>query len=59
VSKIAVVAVLIAAGLGYLAYDPSAAQSAANWIRRQVGSTPKVKDVGAPNYMPVMPSKGL
>lgn len=58
-SKIAVVAVLIAAGLGYLAYDPSAAQSAANWIRRQVGSTPKVKDVGAPNYMPVMPSKGL
>ena len=58
-SKIAVAAVLIAAGLGYLAYDPSAAQTAANWVRRQVGSAPKVKDVGAPNYMPVMPSKGL
>ena len=59
VSKIAVLAVLIMAGLGYLAYDPTAAQSAANWVRRQVGSTPKIKDVGAPNYMPVVPSKGL
>lgn len=58
-SKIAIVAVLLAAGVGYLAYDPSAAQDIANWIRRQVGSTPKVKDVGSPNYMPVTPAKGL
>lgn len=58
-SKIAVLAVLLAAGLGYLAYDPAAARDAANWVRRQVGSAPKVKDVGAPNYMPVTPSRGL
>ena len=58
-SKVAVVAVLLAAVVGYLAYDPSVAQDAANWIRRQVGSTPKVKDVGSPNYMPVTPAKGL
>ncbi|MBN9122377.1 MAG: hypothetical protein J0I06_25090 [Planctomycetes bacterium] len=58
-SKIAVVAVLLAAVVGYLAYDPSAAQDAANWVRRQVGTTPKMKDVGSPNYMPVVPAKGL
>ena len=52
-------AVLIAAVLGYLAYDPSAAKSVANWVRRQVGSTPRIKDVGSPNYMPVTPAKGL
>jgi hypothetical protein len=59
VSKIAIVAVLLAAGVGYLAFDPSAAQDVANWVRRQVGSTPKVRDVGSPNYMPVTPAKGL
>jgi hypothetical protein len=59
VSKIVVVAVLLVAGLGYLAFDPTAARDAANWVRRQVGSTPKVRDVGAPNYTPVLPSKGL
>ncbi|QJW99751.1 hypothetical protein [Frigoriglobus tundricola] len=51
-------AVLLAAGLGYLAYDPSAARSAADWVRRQVGQTPRLKDVGSPNYMPVTPAKG-
>jgi hypothetical protein len=59
VSKVALVAVLLAAVVGYLAFDPSAAQDAANWVRRQVGSTPKVKDVGSPSYMPVTPAKGL
>ncbi len=52
-------AVLLAAALGYLAYDPSIAQSAANWVRRQVGNKPQMKDVGSPNYMPVTPAKGL
>jgi hypothetical protein len=59
VSKIAVVAVLLAAVVGYLAYDPSAAGAAANWVRRQVGGKPQIKDVGSPNYMPVVPAKGL
>ena len=58
-SKIAVVAVLLAAGLGYLAFDPTAAQSAWNWVCRQVGEKPQMKDVGSPNYMPVTPAKGL
>jgi hypothetical protein len=52
---VALAAVLLAVGLGYLAYDPSAAESAWNWVRRQVGATPKLKDVGSPNYMPVTP----
>jgi hypothetical protein len=52
-------AVLLAAALGYLAYDPSVAQSATNWVRRQVGNKPQMKDVGSPNYMPVTPAKGL
>ena len=58
-SKIVVVAALLAAAVGYLAYDPSVAQSAANWVRRQVGNKPQMKDVGSPNYMPVTPAKGL
>ena len=57
--SVVLVAVLLAAVLGYLAYDPSAAQAAANWARRQVGGTPRMKDVGSPNYMPVTPAKGL
>jgi len=44
--------------LGYFAFNPDAARGAANWVRRQVGSAPKVRDVGAPNYMPVVPGKG-
>lgn len=58
-SKIAVVAVLLAAVVGYLAYDPSAARSVADWVRRQVGNKPQMKDVGSPGYMPVTPAKGL
>jgi hypothetical protein len=58
VSKIALVAVLLAAVVGYLAFDPSAARDAADWVRRQVGAKPQMKDVGSPNYMPVMPGKG-
>jgi hypothetical protein len=52
-------AVLLAGALGYLANDPSAARSAVNWVRRQVGMTaPEMKPVGAPNYMPVVPGNG-
>jgi hypothetical protein len=59
VSKITVLAVLLVAVLGYLAYDPSAAKSAVNWARRQINGVPQVKDVGSPNYMPITPAKGL
>lgn len=52
-------AVVLAVALGYLAYDPSAGRAAVNWARRQLGSTPQMKDVGSPNYMPVTPAKGL
>lgn len=57
--SVILVAVLLAAVLGYLAYDPSAGRDAVNWARRQLGSTPQMKDVGSPNYMPVTPAKGL
>lgn len=60
-SKISVglIAVLLAGVIGYLVYDPSAGQAAVNWLRRQVGKPPQMKDVGSPNYMPVVPGKGL
>ena len=57
--SVALVAVLLAAAVGYLAYDPSAGTAAVNWVRRQFGGTPQMKDVGSPNYMPVVPGKGL
>jgi hypothetical protein len=57
--SVTLAATLLAGALGYLAYDPSAAKSAYNWLRRQVGmSTPEMKPVGAPNYTPVVPGKG-
>jgi hypothetical protein len=53
-------AVLLAGVIGYLAYHPSAARSAVEWVRRQVnGGPPQIKDVGSPNYTPVVPGKGL
>jgi hypothetical protein len=51
-------AALVLGALCYFAFNPDAARGAANWVRRQVGSAPKVRDVGAPNYMPVVPGKG-
>ena len=53
-------AVLLAGVVGYLAYDPSAARSAVNWGRRQLGiSGTNLKPMGTPNYMPVTPASGL
>lgn len=57
--SLTLVAVLLAAALGYLAYDRSAATTAVNWLRRQAGmSAPELKPVGAPNYMPIVLGKG-
>jgi hypothetical protein len=51
-------AVLVLGALVYFTFNPDAARDVANWVRRQVGSAPKVRDVGAPNYMPIVPGKG-
>lgn len=56
--SVLLVAALLAGALAYFAFNPDAARDAANWVRRQVGTAPKVRDVGAPNYMPVVPAKG-
>lgn len=62
-SKIPFTAILllaIAAGIGYLAFDPDAARDVTNCIRRQVGKdVPDPKKLGHPNYTPVIPSGGL
>jgi hypothetical protein len=52
-------AVLLAAGVGYLAYDPSAARPAINWCRKQLGikGNESMKPIGSPNYMPVVPAQ--
>lgn len=56
----AIVAVILAAGIGYLAFDPDAARDLSNWVKRQVGNdVPDPKNMGHPNYTPVIPGKGL
>ena len=58
--SVMLVAVVLMAGLGYLAYDPSVAQSAWHWTRRQFGlDRTDMQKMGTPNYMPVVPGKGL
>jgi hypothetical protein len=54
----AVVVALIVAGLAYLAFEPTAVRDVTNWVNRQVGRTPTLP-AGTPNYMPVVPGKGL
>jgi|GEM_PF-2982116 len=57
-SSVLIVAVLLAAVVGYLAYDPSAGRDAVNWTRRQFGmNAPDLKPMGTPNYMPVVPGR--
>jgi hypothetical protein len=54
--SVIIVAVLLAAIVGYLAYDPSATQEAVTWAHRQLGvSKPSIQPMGTPNYMPVVP----
>jgi hypothetical protein len=52
-------AVLLAAGVGYIAYDPSVARPAINWCRKQLGikGNEPMKPIGAPNYMPIVPAQ--
>ena len=57
VSFTSVLVVVIAAGIGYLAFDPDAARDASSWIQRQVGNGPDPKKLSSPNYTPVIPGK--
>jgi hypothetical protein len=50
-------AVVLAAGIGYLAFDPDAARDVSNWIRRQLGTDDHDPRIGHPNYTPLVPSK--
>jgi hypothetical protein len=58
VSFTTVLVLVIAAGLGYLAFDPHAARDLSNWVRRQVNTdVPDAPKITSPNYTPVIPVK--
>jgi hypothetical protein len=49
-------AVVLLAGITYLAYDPSVVRSAWHWVRHQL-NLDHTKPIGSPNYMPVVPAQ--
>lgn len=50
--------VVVCGVIGWLAFDPTAARDAANWIQHQIGNDiPDAKRFGHPNYTPVIPGK--
>lgn len=53
----AVLVVVVVAGIGYLAFDPTAARDLSNWVKRQVGGAPDGKQFSHPGYMPVVPGR--
>jgi hypothetical protein len=56
--SVGLIAVLLAGGVGYLAYNPQAARDAANWLSRQFNiDRTDTKPMGTPNYMPVVPGR--
>ena len=62
ISVTAVVVVVLAGAVGYLAFEPSAARDVTNWLRRQAGQGGRatdVKSISHPNYTPIVPGKGL
>ena len=56
VSSATLVAVVLFAGLAYLAFDPDARRSLVNWVRSQVSGTdtPKLHSTG---YVPIVPGR--
>ena len=56
VSSATLVAVVLFAGLAYLAFDPDARQSIVNWVRSQFSGpdTPKLNSTG---YVPIVPGR--
>ena len=53
VSFTTLLAVVLLAGLAFLAFNPEVGREVVDWVRTQFrGEMPKV---GSPNYMPVVP----
>ncbi len=50
----------LAAVIGYLMVDQSAARTVTDWLRQEIRKeVPDYKRVGYPNYTPVAPNQGL
>lgn len=53
--SVTLIAVVLLAGIAYLAYDPTPAQRAVHWLRRELGvNKPDFRSQGTPNYLPVV-----
>ncbi|MCS6864050.1 MAG: hypothetical protein RMJ56_09705 [Gemmataceae bacterium] len=53
--SVTLIAVLLLAGLVYLAYHPTVAQQAVHWLRRELGlHKPDFRSPGTPTYQPVV-----
>jgi hypothetical protein len=51
---------VVAAAIGYLMVDQSAARTVTDWLRQEIRKeVPDYKRVGHPNYNPVVPNQGL
>jgi hypothetical protein len=51
-----VLVMVVAAFLGYLAVDRSAAQEVTNWLRQEIRKEiPDARSLSSPNYRPVLP----
>ena len=51
---------LVAAAIGYLMVDQSAARNVTDWLRQEIRKeVPDYKRVGHPNYKPVVTNQGL
>lgn len=51
---------LVAAAIGYLMVDQSAARNVTDWLRQEIRKeVPDYKRVGHSNYNPVVPNQGL
>jgi hypothetical protein len=51
---------VVAAAVGYLMVDRSAAENVTNWLRQEIRKdVPDYKPLSHPNYTPVVPNQGL
>ncbi len=57
ISFTTLVAVVLVAGLAYLAFNPDVLQDASNWLRNQFRGGPDPKTFSAPSYTPVIPGR--
>jgi hypothetical protein len=55
-----VVVGLVVAAVGYLMIDQAAGREVANWLRQEIRKdVPDYRPMGHPNYVPVVPNRGL